>query len=63
MEPQRDTLTVSEAAERLGIHRLTAYSAIRRGGFPVDVIKVGRRLVVPRVALDRLLNGDSGTET
>jgi excisionase family DNA binding protein len=56
-EAIRGTLTVPEAAELLGVHKLTAYDAIRRGDFPVPVIKVGRRYVVPVAALDRLLSG------
>ena len=47
------------------MNRLTLYSAIRNGESPVPVIKIGRRLVVPKAALDRLLAGedvDTGTE-
>lgn len=50
---QRQTLTVEEAAKALGIGRGTAYEAVKRGEIPS--IRVGRRLVVPRVALERLL--------
>jgi len=56
MQEVRGTYTVSEASERLGIHRLTGYEAIKRGEFPVPVIKVGRRLLVPAAALDRLVD-------
>lgn len=51
----RETLTVEEAAEVLGIGRLLAYEAARRGELPT--IRVGRRLLVPRRALDALLDG------
>jgi excisionase family DNA binding protein len=50
---ERQTLTVLEAAKVLGIGRSTAYTAVREGTLPV--IRVGRRYVVPRVALERLL--------
>jgi len=50
---ERLTLTVEEAAERLGISRAFAYEAVRRGEIPH--IKIGRRILVPKVALDRLL--------
>ena len=53
----RETLTVEEAAEVLGIGRLLAYEAARRGELPT--IRVGRRLLVPRRALDALLDGCS----
>ncbi len=53
----RGTETVSVAAVRLGVDRLTAYKSIREGTFPVPVIRVGRRILVPTAALDRLLEG------
>lgn len=52
-------LTVEELAEALGIGRSTAYAAVRAGDIPS--IRVGRRLLVPRVALERLL-GEAGSE-
>jgi excisionase family DNA binding protein len=51
----RLTWTVAEAAELLGISRASAYEAPHRGELPVRVI--GRRMLVPRVALLRLLDG------
>lgn len=55
---ERHTYTVDEVAERLGISRNAAYDAVHRGELPA--LRIGRRIVVPRAALDRLL---SGTET
>jgi len=49
----RLTWTVTEAARLLGISRASAYEAAHRGELPVRVI--GRRLLIPRVALLRLL--------
>jgi len=49
----RLTWTVTEAAELLGISRASAYEAAHRGELPIRVI--GRRMLVPRVALLRLL--------
>jgi excisionase family DNA binding protein len=52
----RATYTVEEAATLLGIGRTLAYDLIRRGEFPVPVIRLGaRRIVVPRVPLDEML--------
>jgi excisionase family DNA binding protein len=51
---ERQTLTVEEAARVLGISRSSAYEAVRRGELPT--VKIGRRYVVPRVALERLLD-------
>lgn len=53
MDTGRETLTVEEAARCLGIGRSGAYAAARAGEIPV--IRVGRRLLVPRAALDRWL--------
>ena len=48
-------ITVSEAACRLGIGRNSAYEAVRRGEIPT--IRIGKRILVPISALDRLLDG------
>jgi excisionase family DNA binding protein len=54
-QAERLTHTVEEAAALLGISRNSAYEAVRRGQLPV--LRIGRRLVVPRAALDRILSG------
>ncbi len=60
MSEDRRTYTVDEAAEILGIGRNSAYEAIRRGQIPT--LRFGRRVVVPREALEQLLrNTDSET--
>ncbi len=51
---ERDVLTIEEAAQRLGIARGSAYEAARRGEIPV--IRIGRRLLVPRLAFERMLS-------
>ena len=55
MEAQLAPLTykVEEAAQVLGIGRNQCYEALKRGDLPS--IRIGRRLLVPRAALDRLL--------
>ena len=47
------TITVEEAAALLRIGRNLAYEAVKRGELPA--IRVGRRLLVPKRALERLL--------
>lgn len=47
--------TVEIAGDILGLSRTQAYEAIRRSDFPVPVIRVGRRMVVPTAALLELL--------
>ena len=50
---QRLAFTVEEARDRLGLSRGLIYEAIRRGEIPS--IRIGRRILVPRVALEQLL--------
>ena len=59
MNNDRLTLTVEEAAEMLGISRAFAYALVKRDELPS--VRLGRRVVVPRDALERLLRvGDDG---
>lgn len=62
LDSEAQTLTVEEAARVLRIGRTTAYALARewratggRSGLPV--LELGRSLRVPRVALERLLDG------
>ena len=50
------TLTIPEAAKVLRIGLTPAYRAAKSGELPT--IRLGRRLLVPRAALDRLLAGN-----
>ena len=49
-------MTVEEAAAVLGISRSTAYECIRRG--ELRAVRLGQRLVVPRLVVDQLLAGE-----
>ena len=53
---ERLVLTVAEAASLLGISRSFAYEAAANGDIPT--IRIGRRILVPKVALERLLSGE-----
>jgi excisionase family DNA binding protein len=53
LAPAQRTVSVEQAARELGIGRSSGYAAAHRGDLPT--IKIGRRLLVPRAALDRLL--------
>ncbi len=57
----RLTYSVPEAAEKLGIGRSAAYEAARTGQLPT--IKIGKRILVPRAALERLLGIASDAES
>jgi excisionase family DNA binding protein len=54
-QTERMTLTIPEAAKALGIGRNAGYEAARRGEIPT--IRIGKRLLVPRAALERMLQG------
>jgi excisionase family DNA binding protein len=50
---KRLCITVPEAAEMLGISRNFAYELVKRGQLPV--IRFGKRLLIPRLALEKRL--------
>jgi excisionase family DNA binding protein len=56
--PNRKTLTVREAAEWLGIGINAAYAGVKAGTIPS--LQVGDRFLVPRVALEKKLEGVDG---
>jgi hypothetical protein len=50
---QPETYSVPDAGRRLGLGRNASYDAARRGELPV--LRFGRKLVVPRIAFERML--------
>ena len=50
------TISVERAGELLGLSRNSVYAAVRNGQLPV--LKIGKRLLVPKIQLDRLLAGN-----
>lgn len=56
-ESTADVLTVTEAARLLRLSRNSTYAAVKRGEIPSR--RVGRRLLIPRDALQRFLDGAS----
>lgn len=53
-ESRKLTFSVVEAAKLLGISRPAAYQAVSSNQIPS--IRFGRRIVIPRAALERMLN-------
>jgi excisionase family DNA binding protein len=49
----RSSFTVPEAAEILGVSPWSAYQAAGKGEIPV--VQIGKRKIVPRAALEKLL--------
>lgn len=54
----RRTISIEEAARQLGIGRNSAYEAAARGEIPT--IRIGKRILVPRAAFERMLEGAPG---
>ena len=48
------TYSVREAAKLLGLSRNSAYQACLKGEIPH--LKIGKRILIPRVQLERMLN-------
>lgn len=49
------TIDVAQAAPLLGVSTWAAYESIKRGDFPVEVLRLGRKIRIPtRPLLDRL---------
>ncbi len=59
LSPDRQTLTIEEVAAALGIDRSTAYALAKADRLPAPVIRLGRRMVVGRAALERALAGET----
>jgi excisionase family DNA binding protein len=53
------TYSVDEVAQLLGVNRLTVYQAIQRQETPFPIVRIGRRIVIPRAAFNRVLEGEA----
>jgi predicted DNA-binding transcriptional regulator AlpA len=54
-EVSRETLNIETVGKMLGISRPVAYELARRDQLPVPVIRLGRRMVVSKRALEEVL--------
>lgn len=54
MADTRDTYSVEEAAERLGLSRNATYAAVTSKEIPA--IRIGRRILIPKRAIENMLN-------
>ncbi len=52
------TLSVTDAAQMLGVSKNLAYKLVAEGNFPAPIIRLGRRIVVARAAVEKLLSGE-----
>ncbi len=54
-QPDRETVPIPQFAIEWGISRTLAYELARLDRLPVPVIRLGRRMVLSRRALDQVL--------
>ena len=52
------TIDVATAAQILGVSRSTGYALAKIDRFPVKVVRVGHRYIVPTAAMIRLLEAE-----
>lgn len=52
------TYSVDEFARMSRIGRTTVFDEIAAGTFPIKPIRIGRRIMLPKQAVDRLLAGE-----
>lgn len=57
MKEERIALSVTEAAEQLGVSRVTMYTYIKRADFPA--VKLGGRVLIPRDKLKSWLEAQT----
>ena len=55
MSSEKIILSVTETAYLLGLSRNATYQGVQSGAIPS--IRVGKRILVPKAALDRMLEG------
>jgi len=54
------TVPLVDAGRALGVGRTSSYESARAGTFPLPVIRVGKRIVVSKTLLERLLGETAG---
>jgi len=52
---EKATYSVERTTVLLGLSKSSVYEGIRNGQIPH--IRIGRRILIPRIALDRMLSG------
>jgi len=57
IETKTMVLTVAEAAKLLRLSKNSVYAAVKTGDIPS--IKIGKRVLIPRAALEKLLSACS----
>ena len=52
---ERRIYTIEEAIQMLGLSRATVYKLVKEGKIPA--LRIGRRLVIPKAAFEKMLDG------
>lgn len=58
--PERDTFTLDELAQRMGISLTVAYELAKIDRLPIPAIRVGRQYRFSRRAYERLMDAQHG---
>jgi len=58
VDSERLTMTLPEFAKAIGCSRGLIYDLARQSKLPVPIIRLGRRMVLSRKAVELLLSGD-----
>ena len=56
--PRSGVYTADETAAKFGVSPWLVYTSVRRGDFPIRPIRIGRRLVWSKTAVDDLLGSN-----
>lgn len=58
-QPARATMTIEEFAAVFGFARSTAYALAKLDELPVPIIRAGKRVLVSRALVERVLAGEN----
>jgi hypothetical protein len=56
---EKKLISISEFCRMAGIGLTRGCAAAKEGALPVPIVRVGKRLMIPRAAAERMLQGDS----
>ena len=60
VDSEREMCSVGEVAARFGVDPRLIYAGVRRG--EIKTVRIGHRILIPRVVVDRMTNPDHGPE-
>lgn len=60
---EREGLSVSDAAQFIGVSRPTVYALLNREGHPLPSINIGRRRIIPKTEILKWLGEETKMRT